>query len=133
VVKMATVIEECPTETQRDIAFFFFFGGQKNFVRKIDIKKCAQFTVRSVCRVKRFTTGSKIFVKDVRKSQTRSPCSDCDGRNRAAGGRVLSPHLHEPYTSLSAVMGSRGMKEHRGCPRGVDAANYVCSTNTGRQ
>jgi hypothetical protein len=33
------------------------------------IKKCFLFMVGSVCRVKRFTTGSRNSVKDVRKSQ----------------------------------------------------------------
>jgi hypothetical protein len=33
------------------------------------IKKYALFTVESVCRVKRFITGSRYYLKDVRKSQ----------------------------------------------------------------
>jgi hypothetical protein len=38
-------------------------------MQRIFIKKCLLFTVESVCRVKQFTTGSRIPLKDVRKSQ----------------------------------------------------------------
>jgi hypothetical protein len=38
-------------------------------MQMIFIKKCFLFAMGSVCRVKRFTTGSKISLKDVRKSQ----------------------------------------------------------------
>jgi hypothetical protein len=38
-------------------------------VQRIFIKKCFLFTVGSVCRVKRFTTGSRNSLKDVPKSQ----------------------------------------------------------------
>jgi hypothetical protein len=54
---MATVLEECNTEEQRSVVRFFY--GQKDSVRRIFIKKCFLFTVGSVCRVKRFTTGSR--------------------------------------------------------------------------
>jgi hypothetical protein len=38
-------------------------------MQRIFMKKCFLFTVGSVCRVKRFTTGSRNSLKDVRKSQ----------------------------------------------------------------
>jgi hypothetical protein len=38
-------------------------------VKRIFIKKCFLFTVGSVYRVKRFTTGSRNSLKDVEKSQ----------------------------------------------------------------
>jgi hypothetical protein len=38
-------------------------------MQRIFIKKCLLFTVRSVCRVKRFRTGYINSLKDVRKSQ----------------------------------------------------------------
>jgi hypothetical protein len=67
VVKMATVLEECATENQRSLVRVFY--GQKDSMQGIFIKKCFLFTVGSVCRVKRFNTGSRKFLKDVRKSQ----------------------------------------------------------------
>jgi hypothetical protein len=48
---------------------FFFFGGQKDSVQRIFIKKYFLFTVGSVCRVKRFTNGSRNSLKGVRKLQ----------------------------------------------------------------
>jgi hypothetical protein len=54
VVKMATVLEYA-TEEQRSVAGVC---GQKDAVRRIFIKKCFVFTVGSVCRIKRFITGS---------------------------------------------------------------------------
>jgi hypothetical protein len=45
------------------------FCGQNDEMQRILIKKCFLFTERSVCRVKRFTTGSNNFLKDVRKSK----------------------------------------------------------------
>jgi hypothetical protein len=38
-------------------------------VKRIYIKKYFMFTVGSVCRLKRFTIGSRYSLKDVRKSQ----------------------------------------------------------------
>jgi hypothetical protein len=38
-------------------------------MQKIFTKKCFSFMVENVCRVKRFTTGSRNSLKDVRKSQ----------------------------------------------------------------
>jgi hypothetical protein len=63
---MATVLE-CGTEKHR--SFVLVFGGQKDSMQRIFIKKCFQFTVGSVCRVKQFTTGSRNSLKDIRKSQ----------------------------------------------------------------
>jgi hypothetical protein len=54
--KMATVLGDCTTEEQRSVVCFFF--GQKDSMQRIFIKKYFLFTVGSVCRVKRFTTGS---------------------------------------------------------------------------
>jgi hypothetical protein len=59
-VKMATVLEECIAKEQRSLVLFC---GQKDSVRRIFIKKCFLFTVGSVCRVKRFTTGSRNSLK----------------------------------------------------------------------
>jgi hypothetical protein len=36
-----------------------FFGGQKDSMQRILIKKCLLFMVKSVCRVARFTTGHR--------------------------------------------------------------------------
>jgi hypothetical protein len=66
VVKMAIVLEKCTTEEQRSAALLLWAKGLN---AKIFIKKYFLFTVRSVCRVKRFTTGSINSLKDVRKSQ----------------------------------------------------------------
>jgi hypothetical protein len=38
-------------------------------MKRTFLKKCFQFTVGSTCRVKRFTTGFRNSLKDVRKSQ----------------------------------------------------------------
>jgi hypothetical protein len=38
-------------------------------MQRILTKKCFLFTVGGVCRVKQFTTGSIISLKDIRKSQ----------------------------------------------------------------
>jgi hypothetical protein len=55
---MATVLEEFITEEQRsDVRFY----GQKDSMQRIFIKKCFLFMVRSVYRVKRFTTGWQTF------------------------------------------------------------------------
>jgi hypothetical protein len=66
VVKMVTVFERYTTEKQRSVVRFC---GQKDSMQRIFIKKCFLFTVGSVCRVKRFTTGSRNSLKNVRKSQ----------------------------------------------------------------
>jgi hypothetical protein len=52
---MATVLE-CITEEQHCCAFLC---GQKNSVQRIFINKYILFMVGSVCRVKKFTTGSR--------------------------------------------------------------------------
>jgi hypothetical protein len=64
---MATVFVDFTTEEQSSIVLFC---GQSYSMQMIFIKKCFLFTVGSVCRVKRFTTGSGNSFKDVRKSQT---------------------------------------------------------------
>jgi hypothetical protein len=65
VAKMATVLEDYTTEEQHSVVRFC---GQKGLNAK-DIYK-EMFPVYSgVCRIKRFTTGSKNSLKDVRKSQ----------------------------------------------------------------
>jgi hypothetical protein len=53
---MATVFEECATEERSSVVRFC---GQKDTIQSIFIKKCFLFTVGSVCRVMRFTTGSR--------------------------------------------------------------------------
>jgi hypothetical protein len=45
------------------------FCGQNDSVQRIFIKKCFIFTFESVCPVKRFITGSRNSLKDVRKPQ----------------------------------------------------------------
>jgi hypothetical protein len=57
VVKMATAFELCATDEKRSV------------MRRMFIKICFLFMVGNVCRVKRFTTGSRNSLKDVRKSQ----------------------------------------------------------------
>jgi hypothetical protein len=47
----------------------FFLCRQKDTTQRSFIKKCFLFTVGSVCRVKRFTAGSRNSLKDIRKSQ----------------------------------------------------------------
>jgi hypothetical protein len=63
---MTTVLEGCTTEDQRPVVPFC---GQNDSVQRIFVKKCFLFTVGSVCRVKRFTTGLRTSLKVVRKSQ----------------------------------------------------------------
>jgi hypothetical protein len=53
---MMTVLEECTTEEQRSIVRFC---RQKNLTLKILIKKYFLFTMGSVRRIKRYTTGSR--------------------------------------------------------------------------
>jgi hypothetical protein len=55
----ATVLEDCTTEEQCSVVLF---GGQKDSVQRIYIKKCFLFAVGSVCRLKRFTPGSRNVV-----------------------------------------------------------------------
>jgi hypothetical protein len=73
---MVTVLEECTTEEQRSVVcvcvFFFFFCGQNDSVQRIFIKKDFLFTVGSVCSLKRFRTGLRNSLKDVRKTQMMS-------------------------------------------------------------
>jgi hypothetical protein len=54
--KLATVLEVCTTKEQRSVVCF---SGQKDSMQRIFINKCVPFMVGSVCRVKRFTTGSR--------------------------------------------------------------------------
>jgi hypothetical protein len=68
VVKLETVIEKYATEEERPLVRFFFCA-QKDSRQRMFIKKCFLFTVGSVSRVKRLTTGSRNSLKDVRKSQ----------------------------------------------------------------
>jgi hypothetical protein len=63
---MATVLEEYITEGRRSVVRFC---EQKGSIQRILLKKYFLFTVRSVYRVKRFTTGSRNSLKDFRKSQ----------------------------------------------------------------
>jgi hypothetical protein len=50
------VLEEYTTEEQRSL---LRFCGQKDQMQSIFINKCSLFTVGSVRRIKRFTTGSR--------------------------------------------------------------------------
>jgi hypothetical protein len=67
VVKIATVLVEYTTEEQSFVVRFFC--AQKDSIQRIFIKKHFLFTVGSVCPVKRFTTGSRNYTKDIQKSQ----------------------------------------------------------------
>jgi hypothetical protein len=66
VAKMATALEACTTEEQLSVCAFC---EQKVSMQRIFTKKCFLFTVGCVCRVKRFTTGSRNSLKGVQKSQ----------------------------------------------------------------
>jgi hypothetical protein len=61
VVKMATVIEECTTEEQRSAVRHLW---TKVSLQRIFTKKCLLDILGIVCRVKRFTTGSRNSLKD---------------------------------------------------------------------
>jgi hypothetical protein len=52
-----------------EICCAFFFCGKKHSMEGIFINKFFLFRVGSVCGLKRFTTGSRNSLKDVRKSQ----------------------------------------------------------------
>jgi hypothetical protein len=58
---MTTVLEECTTEEQRSVVRFFWEKG----LNAKDIHE-EMFTVGNGCRVKRFTTGWRNSLKDVR-------------------------------------------------------------------
>jgi hypothetical protein len=64
--QMATVLEQCTTEERSSVVRFLLAEGLN---ARIFIKKCFLFTVGSVCRVKRYTTGSRNSLMDIRKSQ----------------------------------------------------------------
>jgi hypothetical protein len=57
---MATVLEEYTTEEQRSVVLFFC--GQKDSMQRKIIKKYFLFIVGCVCRLKRFTSGSRNMV-----------------------------------------------------------------------
>jgi hypothetical protein len=63
---MATAHEEYTIEEQRSVVLFC---DQKDSMQRMFIKKCFPFTVGNVCRVKRFTGGSRNSLKDAGKSQ----------------------------------------------------------------
>jgi hypothetical protein len=65
VVKMTTVLEEYATKEQPSIVLFVV---EKDSMKRTFIKKYFLFAVGSVCRLKRFTTGSINSLKKVRKS-----------------------------------------------------------------
>jgi hypothetical protein len=76
------------TKEQRSVVSFC---GQKDWMQKIFIKKLFLFTVRSVYCAKQFITGSKISLKDVRKSQMMADqvaMFRLWQGNSAVGGRV---------------------------------------------
>jgi hypothetical protein len=62
VVRMAILLGEYTTEEQSSVVLFF--GGQADSMQRIFMKKSFLFTVGSVCRVKRFTTGSRNSLKE---------------------------------------------------------------------
>jgi hypothetical protein len=66
VISMTTVLKENTTKEQLSVVRFC---GQKDSTQRLFVKKCFLFTVGSFYSVKRFTTGSRNSLKDVRKSQ----------------------------------------------------------------
>jgi hypothetical protein len=56
---MATVLEGHTTEEQRFVVLFFLWANDS--MQRIFTKKCFLFTIESVCRVNRFTTGWQMF------------------------------------------------------------------------
>jgi hypothetical protein len=66
---MATVLQVILPKSSVLLCFFLW---TKDSMKRIFLKKCFLFTVGSVCRVKRFTAGSRNSLKDVRKSQMMS-------------------------------------------------------------
>jgi hypothetical protein len=66
VVKMAIVFEECTLEERRPVLRFLW---PEDSMQRIFIKKSFLFRVGNVCHVKLFTTGSRHFLKNLRKSQ----------------------------------------------------------------
>jgi hypothetical protein len=68
---MATVLKDYTTEEQSSVVpfFFFFFCEQNDSVQRIFINRSFLFKMGSVWRVKRFATWSRMYLKDVRKSQ----------------------------------------------------------------
>jgi hypothetical protein len=64
--KVATVLEGVLPKSS---VLLCVFCEQKDSVQIIFIKKCYLFKVGSVCRVKRFITGSRNSLMDIRKSQ----------------------------------------------------------------
>jgi hypothetical protein len=64
---MATMLEECTTQEPSSVVRFLWAKG----LNAKDIHK-EIFSVYSVCCVKRFTTGSRNSLKDVRNPQMMS-------------------------------------------------------------
>jgi hypothetical protein len=58
VIKMTTMLEDVLPKSSVQLCISC---GQKDSMQKIFIKKCFLFTLESVCRVKRFTTGWQMF------------------------------------------------------------------------
>jgi hypothetical protein len=63
---MTTVSEMYTTEEQRSVVLFC---RQKDSMQRMFIKKCFLFTVGNVCLVRRLTTGSRISLMHLGKSQ----------------------------------------------------------------
>jgi hypothetical protein len=64
---MAAMLDDYTAEEQNSVVRFFC--GQNDSMERIFTKKCFLFKVGRVCRVKRFTPGSRNSLKDFRKSQ----------------------------------------------------------------
>jgi hypothetical protein len=58
VVKMATMLEKYTTEERRSVVRFLWAKGVN---ARMFVKKCFLFTVGSVYRLKRFTSGRQTF------------------------------------------------------------------------
>jgi hypothetical protein len=68
VVKMPTLLESILPKSSVLLCIFLWAKG----LNAEDIHKCFLFTVGSVCDIKRFITGLRNSLKDVRKSQMMS-------------------------------------------------------------
>jgi hypothetical protein len=70
VVKMVTMFHECNIEEQRSVVRFLLWAKGLN-AKDIHKEMFPVYSGKSVCSIKRFTTGSTNPLKDVRKSQMK--------------------------------------------------------------
>jgi hypothetical protein len=103
---MTTMLEEYTTEEQRSLVRFFW----AKVLNAKDIHK-EVFPVYggSVCRVKRFKTGSRNSLQRRSKiaddARPGRPVEDCDRSHCAAGGRVDSSRQEDNDSIATALQG----------------------------